>query len=1040
MSGSRGRIPFRGATPGALLVRRLLPATIGLPLLAGAFVLVGLTQTHLSVAAAIAIGAVGIAGATGMLLWTAATLDRTETQRRRAEAALRRSEEQHRALARNFPDGAIVLFDRDLRYLIADGVGLAAVGLSAELMEGRTLWEVFPPDVCKAVEPTYRAALDGRESTFEYEYGHRAYWIRVAPVTDDETGVVWGGAVMVADVTERKKVELELREANERFERIFDNAPIGEAIVAPDGRFLHVNAALCGIVGYTRDELLARTFWEITHPDDIAANRALVAGVLDGDGSTYELEKRYVNARGEVVWGQLSATLIRTESGEPQYFISQVQDVTERRRQEEALRESEGRLAEAQQTALIGSSDWDVAGDTVMWSRELYKLFGVDPDGAALDYESYLQLIHADDRAHLQDVVRRAMETGEPYTVEHRVVHPGNAVRWIQGRGVVEQANGSTVRLHGTAQDITDRVEAELRLREAENRYRTLVEQLPLTTYVRPLEMSEVNIYCSPNVEEILGYSAEEWLTDPDLLRRIVHPDDVDYVVANGERVRRTGKPFRGEYRYIHRDGHTVWVQDETYLIRDEAGRPAGVQGYLMDITERKHAEEERDRLREQLHHAQKIEAIGQLAGGVAHEFNNTLTAITAYSSLMLEQLEPGDPLRRDVESVMGSAERAVSLTRQLLAFGRKQVLQPRPIDLNDVVETSIDLMRPLVDPGILLTTKLDTEIPVTEADPTQIEQVIVNLVLNARDAITGAGSIVVETGRVTLDQTRAAEHDVAAGEYLSVLVTDTGRGMDETTRARMFEPFFTTKDEGKGTGLGLSTAYGIVRQGGGFLTVESEHGSGTTMGFHLPCHPARLEAAVEAGMAPSLAPSSTRTALVVDDEQSVREVCTALLQRLGFNVRTAVDGRAALEQLRHIGPVDLLLTDIVMPRLSGVELGHRVTAMYPHTTVVHMSGFPGDLTGAGDELLFLQKPFTAAELEELLTPPDARVAEVTLTVREREVLRLLAEGETNEDVGRRLSISAAAVQEHVRSAMEKLDAETRTHAVATALRRSLIS
>jgi PAS domain S-box-containing protein len=913
--GSTGRIPFSRATPGGLLVRRLLPAAIVVPLLAGPLVLFGFSEWQIGVVSAVAIVAgVRIIAATGLVLWTAGTLDRADEKRRSAEEALRRSESHHRALARSFPDGAVILFDRELRHLIADGVGLEAVGLSAEAMEGKTIHEVFPPAVCADLEPHYRAALDGREGRFEYAYRGRAYDVRVVPVSDEGTGRVWGGAVTAVDITARKRSEREASEATERFARIFENAPIGAAIATPEGRFLRVNRALCEALGYREDELLALGFLDITHPDDRALSAAAAGRAVDGQVRSYHLDKRYVHARGHTVWARISASLVRGDADEPAYFVTQIEDVT-------------GRL------------------------------------------------------------------------------------------------------------------EAEARMHRAEESYRTLVEQLPLAMYIRPLDMGSANLYCSPRVAELLGYTAEEWETDPGILERTVHPDDIAYVVACGERVRRTGEPFRGEYRYIHRDGHVVWVQDETYRLVDEHGTPTAVQGFLLDITERKHAEDERDRLRDQLHHAQKIEAIGQLAGGVAHEFNNTLTAITAYSSLVLEQLEPGSPLRRDVEGVLGSAERAVSLTRQLLAFGRKQVLQPRAVDLNEVVETSIDLMRPLVDPAVRLTAVLDTTLPVTEADPTQVEQVIVNLVLNARDAITDGGAITVATGRVALDGALAAEHDVAPGDYLAVRVTDNGRGMDAATQARMFEPFFTTKAEGKGTGLGLSTAYGIVRQGGGFVSVDSAPGEGTTVAFHLPCHPAPRKSAPSAGpSAPVQLGEDAGTALVVDDEPSVRDVCAAVLERIGYRVRTASDGRAALELLERRGPVDLLLTDVVMPRLSGIELGRRVAELHPDTVVVHMSGFPGDLTGAADGMLFLQKPFTAADLEELLPAPRAAGDDVGLDTLEREVLRLLAEGETSDDVGRRLSLPPAAVEAHVRSAMGKLHAETRAHAVATALRRSLIS
>jgi len=889
---------------------------------------------------------------------------------RESAHALRPKEEQYRALVRAFPDGAIVLFDHDLRYVIADGAALATVGLSPEQMEGKTLWEVLPSEVAAANEPRYRQALAGTGSTFDFPYRDRIYNVRVVPVRDHASTTVTGGAVIVIDITERKAAERDLREASERFARIFNNAPIGEAIVAPDGRFLQVNRALCEIVGYTEDELLARTFQDITHPDDLGADLELVRQMLAGERRTYQLEKRYFHALGHTVWVKLSVSLAHDDAGESLYFVSQIEDITERRSDQESLRESEARLAEAQRTARMGSWEWRTDTDKVVLSEELYRISGIQAGTVALTYASYLDLVHPDDQTLVEQVIGRARDTGEPYTVEHRVVHDDGSIHWVYCRGEVEVVDGEPVRMHGTAEDVTERKEVEERLSQAELRYRTLVEQLPLVTYVRPLDIAEANIYCSPNVAELLGYTAHEWETDRDLLARIVHPDDRDDAIAAGERVRRTGEPYRGEYRYLARDGRIVWVQDETFLVRDEGGAPLGVQGYLLDITERKLAEQERDRLQAELYHAQKIEAIGQLAGGVAHEFNNTLTAITAYSSLVLEQLEPGSPLRHDVEQVIGSAARATSLTRQLLAFGRKQVLQPQEIDLNEVVRTSIDLLRPLVHSGIRLATEAEDVLPTTAADPIQVQQVIVNLVLNARDAIVGEGLVTIGTDRVGVDQLSAEQHDVEPGDYLAVRVVDTGCGMDETTRSRMFEPFFTTKDEGKGTGLGLSTAYGIVRQCGGFLTVESALGDGTTIAAHFPVRAAPLsrKAAEPAGRPQA---GLAGTALVVDDEEAVRDVCAALLERMGYTARTAPDGDAALASLRASGAVDVLLTDVVMPGLGGVELGRRVSALLPTTLIIYMSGFPGDLTGAGDELLFLQKPFSPADLEALLAPRE---------------------------------------------------------------------
>jgi nitrogen-specific signal transduction histidine kinase/ActR/RegA family two-component response regulator len=389
------------------------------------------------------------------------------------------------------------------------------------------------------------------------------------------------------------------------------------------------------------------------------------------------------------------------------------------------------------------------------------------------------------------------------------------------------------------------------------------------------------------------------------------------------------------------------------------AGRPARMV-VVLDVTER-------HRLEEHFRQAQRMEAIGQLAGGIAHDFNNILGVIVGYGEIVLRRLPPADALKGKVAEILKAAERASALTRQLLAFSRKQVLQPRVLDLNDVVAGMDMLFQRLIGENIELTMAFGERVASVRADPGQVEQVLMNLVVNARDAIAGAGSIVIETREVDLDAAYVSLHPSAhPGPHVVMSIRDTGEGMDAATLARIFEPFFTTKPVGKGTGLGLSTVYGIVDQSGGHVQVTSAPGRGSTFEVYLP----RLEDAVTAPRALETPPPSSRaeTILLVEDEGALRGLVNETLSLDGYRVLAAATPAEALDiALAHPGPIDAVLTDVVMPGMSGRDLAERLKALRPLAPIVYMSGYTDDAIGVGGLLdpgtLFLQKPFTSTAL-----------------------------------------------------------------------------
>jgi PAS domain S-box-containing protein len=504
-------------------------------------------------------------------------------------------------------------------------------------------------------------------------------------------------------------------------------------------------------------------------------------------------------------------------------------------------------------------------------------------------------------------------------------------------------------------------------LRDSEERFRAMFESAAIGTGVIDLEGGIVT--SNRALEQIVGYEKDELVRVSAF--ELTHPDDRSRELELfGELTAGKREEYRLEKRVLAKSGQVVWAHHTVSLVRDAFTKPKFAIAMLEDITPRKEAEEERVRLESQLRQAQKMEAVGQLAGGVAHDFNNLLTAIRGYSEFALTRVGDGNPgLQKDIEEISKSADRASSLTRQLLAFSRKQLLQPRILQLNDVVGEVDTMLRRLIGEDIEVVTVFGRTLGRVKADPGQIEQVLVNLVVNARDAMPEGGKLTIETSNVDVDEELSSKHEgLSPGRYVMLAVHDTGHGMDAETRSRLFEPFFTTKEQGKGTGLGLATVYGIVKQSGGYVIVESEPGKGAT--FKVFLH--RLEAGIDeaqplARVEPDR-PNGSETVLLVEDEDVVRNLVREILERNGYAVLEARNGADALELGSGFGdPIHLLVTDVVMPKMSGRELAERLVAIHPETRVLYMSGYTDGAIGQQGVLdpqtELLQKPFSFEDL-----------------------------------------------------------------------------
>jgi two-component system cell cycle sensor histidine kinase/response regulator CckA len=510
---------------------------------------------------------------------------------------------------------------------------------------------------------------------------------------------------------------------------------------------------------------------------------------------------------------------------------------------------------------------------------------------------------------------------------------------------------------------VVERKKAEEDLRASETRYRRLFESAKDGILILDADTGRV-VDANPFLISLLGYSHADLLGktlwDLGPFKDVTVSRDAFRQLQEKDYVRYEDLPLET------RDGQLINVEfvSNVYLV----GKTRVIQCNIRDITERKRTEEQRKKLEGQLRVSQKMEAIGLLAGGVAHDFNNLLSVILSYTEFAMRALREGDPLKDDLLEVKKAGERAAVLTRQLLAFGRKQLLQPVPLNLNQVAEGVEKMLRRILGEDIDYIQVLAPDLGVVRADPGQIEQVLMNLVVNSRDAMSEGGKLTIETSNVDLDEEYAAHHvGVKPGAYVQLAVTDTGCGMDEQTKTQLFEPFFTTKEKGKGTGLGLSTVYGIVKQSGGNIWVYSELGLGTTFKIYFPrelsvkATATRLRAIQEPA-------AGTETILVVEDEEALRKVARRFLEAAGYTVLTAAAGdEALLISAQHAGTIHLLLTDVVMPRMSGKALTQALLKTRPRTKVLYMSGYADNAFvhhGVVDEgTYFIGKPFTATDV-----------------------------------------------------------------------------
>ncbi|MBX3581287.1 MAG: PAS domain-containing protein [Rhizobiaceae bacterium] len=674
------------------------------------------------------------------------------------------------------------------------------------------------------------------------------------------------------------------------------------------------------------------------------------------------------------------------ESGEKVLGIfNQGNETTARITAERALRASEQRLEYALGAAnTVGTWDWDVPENRVTADVRFAQLYGVNQDLASkgAPIEEFFKNIHPEDVASAEAAIAQSMETGETFSSEYRLIQPDGSIRWVAAHGRPTLApDGTCLRFPGVSFDITELKRSEALLRESEARFRAITNSIDQMIWsTRPDGFHD---YYNQRWYDFTG--VPEGSTDGEEWNGVFHPDDQERAWAVWRHCLATGEPYHIEYRLRHRSGTYRWVLGRAQAVRDESGEITRWFGTCTDIQEIVDAREVlaqsrekleqavRDRTEElmqaeeQLRQVQKMEAIGQLTGGIAHDFNNMLAVIIGGLNLMERRLARGETdISRYIEGAKDGALRASALTQRLLAFSRRQPLEPKVIEPNRLIAGMTELLVRTLGEHIEVETVLAAGSWAVNVDVSQLENVILNLAVNARDAMPGGGKLTIETANAHLADEYAKDHDLPPGQYSQIAVSDTGSGMSPDVIAKAFDPFFTTKDVGKGSGLGLSQVFGFVRQSGGHVKIYSEVGHGTTVKVYLPRYYGKAQADQAQAPGGLEKGSELETILVVEDDERVRAFSTESLRELGYRVLEASSGAAALEMLEG-GEAALLFTDVVMPGMSGPELAKQALEKIPTLKVLFTTGYTQNaivhngVLDAGTQLL--QKPFSIEQL-----------------------------------------------------------------------------
>jgi two-component system cell cycle sensor histidine kinase/response regulator CckA len=871
-----------------------------------------------------------------------------------------------------------------LRLLDVNRAAMAEYGYSRDEFLQLTIRDLQPPEDVPPLQQRLRIVTSGVEIRPGFGRHRRkngsTTLVRVASRAMELQGRP-ARLVVVEEIPFASAAEPVLEREPPFVSAVLDTIGALVAVFDREGRITQFNRACEITTGYSAAEVCGRPFWDrLLLSEEVETVRAVFADLLAGQ-TPGSVEHHWVTKQGTCRLLTWATTLLRDAEGEPEHIVAMGIDVTERRRAELALRESREQYRFFIQQTTEG-----------VWCAEVNPPLRVNaPEQVQIEHcANHAYLVEVNDAMvrmygcrdasqHIGARLGSTFDMADPSTQEffRGFIRGGYRTGDLESRefdlhgrphrfvnhmvGMVEE--GQLTRIWGTQHDVTERQEAEEAVRAARDHLQALVDASPLA--IVGVDSAGVVLSWNRSAENTFGWTADEVIGHRLINIPLDKQGEFDELLA---RVL-SEHPFTNyETQRLRKDGTRIDVSISTAALHDARGRPMGSVAIYLDITDRKRAEEQLRLSQEQLRQAQKMEAVGQLAGGIAHDFNNLLTAILSYSELALTDLRPEDPIREDIQQIREAGGRAAELTKQLLAFSRRQLLQFSTLSLNDVVIQAEPMLQPLMGDDVEIRLGLSPTLAHTRADAGQLEQVLLDLAVNARDAKPSGGTLTLTTASVEVTEDAAARWGhLVAGSYVTLSVQDTGSGMSPEVQERIFEPFFSTKGPGQGTGLGLSTVYGIVKQTGGHIFVSSEPGGGSTFTIYLPASAPAAEPAPAESPGPAVQGAS-ETVLLVEDDDLVRQLTREILLRNGYRVLEAADGVEALRLVSQSdGQIDLMVTDVVMPRMSGNELVGRARPLRPDMRVLYVSGYSEEAIARHGQLTegveLLSKPFTPSVL-----------------------------------------------------------------------------